>query len=167
MALILPAKSHSQVIIHAIVARDKTRATGFANKHGIPVVKNRYEGALPCLYASSYCSGLNGKLEILDDPAIDVVYIPLPTGLHLEWAVKALIKGKYVLPEKPAGSSSWRFWIRPTSFMPSRKPWCRPTSPVTTTFAPTTVWAAVPSWISAHIPSRQFGMLLAQSLRNV
>ncbi|KAF2445318.1 NAD(P)-binding protein [Karstenula rhodostoma CBS 690.94] len=76
MALILPAKSHSQVIIHAIAARDKTRATVFAKKHGIPVVKNSYE-------------------EILDDPAIDVVYIPLPTGLHLEWALKALVKGKH------------------------------------------------------------------------
>ncbi|KAF2850033.1 NAD(P)-binding protein [Plenodomus tracheiphilus IPT5] len=87
MALILPAKSHPQVIIHAVAARDKTRATAFANKHGIPVVKNSYE-------------------EILDDPAIDVVYIPLPTGLHLEWALKALAKGKHVLLEKPATSNA-------------------------------------------------------------
>jgi hypothetical protein len=59
MALILPAKSHSQVIIDAIAARDKARASVFANKHGIPVVKNSYEGALPCLHAGIYYSELN------------------------------------------------------------------------------------------------------------
>jgi predicted dehydrogenase len=49
MALILPAKSHSQVIIHAIAARDKTRATAFAKRHSIPVVKDSYEGTFPWL----------------------------------------------------------------------------------------------------------------------
>jgi predicted dehydrogenase len=69
------------------------------------VVKNSYEGALPCLHAGHIVQ-TNGRLEILDDPAIDVVYIPLPTGLHLEWALKALVKGKHVLLEKPATSNA-------------------------------------------------------------
>jgi predicted dehydrogenase len=55
---------------------------------------------------ANHSSGLNGTLELLDDPAIDVVYIPLPTGLHLEWALKALAKGKHVLLEKPATSNA-------------------------------------------------------------
>lgn len=44
--------------------------------------------------------------EILDDPNIDAIFIPLPNSLHFEWAVRSIRAGKHVLLEKPSVSNS-------------------------------------------------------------
>ena len=87
MAVIIPAKSHPEVIVAAVAARDEKRAQTYAQSHGIPNVHSSYQA-------------------LLDDPTIDAIYIALPIGLHYEWAMKALKAGKHVLLEKPSTSNA-------------------------------------------------------------
>lgn len=43
--------------------------------------------------------------ELLDDPSIDAVYVPLPPALHAYWGEKVLQAGKHLLMEKPFTTS--------------------------------------------------------------
>lgn len=46
-ALLIPAKLHPEVVVHAVAARDRKRAEEFAKKNGIPVVYDSYQGKIP------------------------------------------------------------------------------------------------------------------------
>jgi predicted dehydrogenase len=68
--------------VNAISSRNLSTAERAAEKLGI---------------ARSYCT----YEELLEDPDIDAVYIPLPNHLHLPWILKSMRAGKHVLCEKP------------------------------------------------------------------
>lgn len=82
MALLAPAAERTDVEVYAIASRDRTKAQKLADKHSIKRVYGTYQ-------------------ELLDDPDVDAVYIPLPNGLHGRWTIAALQSGKHVLCEKP------------------------------------------------------------------
>jgi predicted dehydrogenase len=81
-AVIGPARSSSAASVVAVAARSSTKAHAFADKHGIGRVYSDYQ-------------------SLLDDPAVDAIYNPLPNGLHGRWTLAALTAGKHVLCEKP------------------------------------------------------------------
>jgi predicted dehydrogenase len=47
------------------------------------------------------CAAYGSYDELLADPTIEAVYIPLPTTLHLEWVIKAAKAKKHILLDKP------------------------------------------------------------------
>lgn len=69
-------------VLAAIASRDEARAADWTRRFGFLRSHRTYQ-------------------ELVDDPAVDAVYNPLPNDLHAEWSIRALRAGKHVLCEKP------------------------------------------------------------------
>jgi predicted dehydrogenase len=80
--LIPGAHASPQVDLFAVASRDQGRAESYAREWNIERAYGSYE-------------------ELLADPDVEAVYIPLPNNLHSEWTIKAVDAGKHVLCEKP------------------------------------------------------------------
>ncbi len=72
--------------LYAIAGRSMEKAEAFKERYGFEKAYGTYE-------------------DMLLDPAVEAVYLPLPNNMHGEWAVKALKAKKHVLCEKPMASS--------------------------------------------------------------
>ncbi|MDR0582940.1 MAG: Gfo/Idh/MocA family oxidoreductase [Treponema sp.] len=78
----LPLRSSLLVEPYAVASRNEAKAKEFADKLDFPKAYGAYG-------------------DLLADPAVDFVYIPLPNHLHLEYIKKTADAGKPVLCEKP------------------------------------------------------------------
>ncbi|XP_054787306.1 uncharacterized oxidoreductase At4g09670-like isoform X2 [Prosopis cineraria] len=79
--------------LHAVASRSVDKATAFASANGFPPASKIY-----------------GSYEaLLDDPDVDAVYVPLPTSLHVHWAVLVAQKKKHLLLEKPVALNAAEF----------------------------------------------------------
>ncbi len=68
--------------LYAVAGRNGEKVLSFKDQFGFEKSYTSYE-------------------ELLNDPNVEAVYIPLPNSLHFEWVKKALQHGKHVLCEKP------------------------------------------------------------------
>lgn len=84
-AVVEPARATGARLV-VTAARDRDRAASFAAESGIERIVTTYD-------------------EVVHDPEVEVVYNPLPNGLHGPWNLRAIAAGKHVLTEKPYASN--------------------------------------------------------------
>jgi predicted dehydrogenase len=81
-ALIPAIRTASNAELIAISSRSQDKANTAAAEFKIPRAYGSY-------------------VQLLNDPDIDAVYIPLPNSMHCEWTIKAAEAGKHILCDKP------------------------------------------------------------------
>jgi xylose dehydrogenase (NAD/NADP) len=80
---VIPAiRRSSNSEFHALASREEAKLAEARASFAVPQTYHIYD-------------------DLLKDPSVDAVYIPLPNALHCEWTIKAAELGKHVLCEKP------------------------------------------------------------------
>lgn len=72
--------------LYAIAGRSLEKANAFKEEFGFEKAYGSYD-------------------ELLADPEVEAIYIPLPNTMHCEWSIKAMEAKKHVLCEKPLAPS--------------------------------------------------------------
>jgi D-xylose 1-dehydrogenase (NADP+, D-xylono-1,5-lactone-forming) len=90
------AKIAQREVIPAIQRAENAEVAGIASSSG-----KAAEVAAKFKIPKSYLE----YEEMLQDPEIDAIYIPLPNHLHKKWTIEAAKHGKHILCEKPASLS--------------------------------------------------------------
>ncbi|MEN8172465.1 MAG: Gfo/Idh/MocA family oxidoreductase [Chloroflexota bacterium] len=85
----------TEKVIPAMQLGEYCEVAGIASRALAPAQSAARQLGIPKAYGSYD--------ELLADPDIDAVYIPLPNPQHVPWSIKALEAGKHVLCEKPIG----------------------------------------------------------------
>jgi D-xylose 1-dehydrogenase (NADP+, D-xylono-1,5-lactone-forming) len=74
-------------VVRAVASRTLSKAQEVARQFGVPRAYGSYE-------------------ELLANPDLEAIYIPLPNHLHKSWSIAAVRAGKHVLCEKPIALNS-------------------------------------------------------------
>ena len=78
---LLPAfQKHGRFNVYAVASRSTDKAERVASDY--------------------HCKAYGNYDDLVSDKDIDLIYMPLPTGLHYEWGKKVLQSGKHLLSEK-------------------------------------------------------------------
>ena len=85
--IVLPLQQTNNCEAFAIGSRNIEKAEAMAQEFNIPMWYGSYQA-------------------VLDDPDVDMIYIPLPNHMHKEWVEKSIDAGKPVLCEKPLGMTA-------------------------------------------------------------
>ena len=72
--------------LYAIAGRSLEKANAFKEEFGFEKAYGSYD-------------------ELIADPEVEAIYIPLPNTMHCEWSIKAMEAKKHVLCEKPLAPS--------------------------------------------------------------
>ncbi len=80
--VITPSRMVDGLSVYAVGSRDINKAKIFAERHNLQKFMGSYEG-------------------LLDDDAVDIVYIATPPATHACWIIQSLKRDKHVLVEKP------------------------------------------------------------------